>query len=63
MSANSTVKRTMAEVRAERLGYTTYQDTDQGRIRVGRNTLYRWLRSQGYEWNPRLLIWVKVYPV
>lgn len=60
MSAISTVKRTMAEIRAEGLGYATHQDTGKGRRRVGRNTLYRWLRKQGYEWNPKLLIWVKV---
>lgn len=58
----SAVKRTMAEIRAERLGFAVYRDTDKGRRRVGRNTLYKWLRKQGYEWNPRLLIWVKVSP-
>lgn len=51
------LKRAMAEIRARGIGIDTEVDNGKGRVRIGRNSLYRLLAARGYEWNPKYSIW------
>lgn len=52
------VKRTMAEIKLDKLGVVELPKPGQ-RTRYGRNTLYKMLYERGYKWSPKYTIWVK----